>query len=479
MVTPVQQAAVNDITSKLDDNGWFNTVTHDEMNQVADVLRGLSATDADAVVDELQRTGQLDRLASEAVDGSWFGNGGYSDGERQALFSDLAGKLDGQSLAALSNAFARTDDGAAGHSRVGEIADAVTRHSSASAMVDYIGAMAGKTTDRANWHENNWGTVTMHQSDAEAAAVAKVLGTLTGGQAEAAFRQLNPEQLRAVMQAGIDQTSTTTGGSQVVDWNAETTRTILHSAATMGDADLKARVFDAGVDTLRTIREVPAVGLGVNAPQRGEELATLTEGLTRIIDSDTTGVVRELAYNRETMDGSDLAGYSRQMMESGQEAKLGEIMAKLQFGNDLQGDPARRLDEVTQVPVPGGQAQDRRENAGALGYFVGSTYAAANAITKDVARQQEFTTAVLDSALAIIDKAGVGGRVVGGVASVAKEWTQYAVRAAIEDPGTSAATQLERAALPVNPTTGELGVGDNIRNAFNTTLDHVHRTARP
>lgn len=480
MVTPVQQQAVDDITKKLDAGGLFNTVTHDEMNDVAERLRGLNATDADAVIDELQRTGQLDRLADEAVDGDWFGNGGYSADERRDLFNDLAGKLDGQSLASVSNAFARTDDGGDGHGRVTEFADSVSRHASSQAKVDYIGELAGSTTDRPDWNTTSWGTPTMHESDAEAAGVATVLGSLRGSYAEDGFNKLvsNPDQLRAVFQAGIDQTSTSTGNTLMVDWNTDRAAGMFDAATSISDADLKAKIFDAGVDTMRTIRDVPTVGLGVNAPGRDDALRAVSDGLTKIIDSDTTGVIRELTYNQSTADGSDLAGYSRQLLESGQEAKLGEIMAKLQFGNGLNEDPAVRLDTVTQVPVANG-TQDRRENAGALGYFVGSVYAATTSISKDVAKQQEFMTSVLDSTLSIIDKSGVGGAVVGGTASVAKEWTHYAVRAAIQDPGSGAATQLERAALPVNPVTQELGVGDNIRNAFNTVLDHVNRTAQP
>jgi hypothetical protein len=168
------------------------------------------------------------------------------------------------------------------------------------------------------------------------------------------------------------------------------------------------------------------------------------------------------------------------MLNSGQEAKLGEQMARLQFGNNLNENAVGRLDQA--VAVPGSNGQQRRENAGALGYFVGSVYSAAASISKDVKAQQEMTTAVLKSALTVIDKAKVGGpaaAAVGTTASVAKEWVQFAVRAAIQDPGNSAATQLERAALPINSATGEIGVGDNITNAFNTTLSRVQRLGEP
>lgn len=480
MVTPVQQSAVDYIKGKLDSSGWFNTTTHAEMNDVRSKLASLNATDADAVIDELQRQGQLDKLAGEAVDGDWFGNGGYSADERRDLFTDLAGKLDGQSLAAVSNAFAKTNDGAGGHSRVGELADAVASHASNATKVDYVAALAGKTTDRPNWSESHVFSTTSHTGDVEAAAVAKVLTSMKGSSfVEEGFAKLNSDQLRAVMQSTIHEDMNSSMGAPNVTWKADDFTKLMDAAASGTDNDLKARIFDAGADTLRHVRETSGFAGQPVILGKDETMKTMADGLSKIIDSDTTGVMRELAYNRETMDGSDLATYSRALMESGQEKKLGEIMGKLQFGNNMNEDPAKRLDEVTQIPVANGTPQERRENAGALGYFVGSAYAGAQSWSSDVKKQQEVMTAVLKSALTVVDKAKIGGDLGGTAASVAKEWVMFAVRGAIQDPGTSPAQQIERGALPINPQTNELGVGDNVRNAFNTSLSIVQRTAQP
>jgi hypothetical protein len=485
MVTPVQQAAIDKINHKLDSSGWFNTVTHGEMNDVAATLKGLSATDADAVIDELARSGKLDTLAKEGVDDGWFGTGGWSKDERQALFTDLAGKLDGQSLARLSDAFAATDKGGAdGHGYVTELGAAVASHASASTKVDYVRALAAETTDHPTYSDVGLGMSTSHDSDAEAAAIGTVIGSLRGAQAEAAFRALDPAQTRAVMRAGVDATLTSTAmgeaASNTLTWSTGETRQVLEAAASVGDADLKARLFDAGVDTMRSVRDSNSVFGGLTVMGKDKALNDLTGGLTKIIDSDTTGVMRELTYNQETADGSDMAAYSKQMLESGQQDKLGEQMAKLQLGNGLNENAVARLDQS--ITVPGSNGQTRRENAGALGYFVGSVYSAAASISKDVKQQQEEVTAVLKSVLTIVDKAKVGGpaaAAVGTTASVAKEWVQFAVRGAIQDPGSSAATQLEHGALPINSATGELGVGDNVTNAFNTSLDRVQRLAKP
>lgn len=483
MVSPVQQAAVDYIKGKLDSSGWFNTTSHGEMNDVKAKLQSLSATDADAVIDELQRDGQLDKFASEAVDGDWFGNGGYSADERRDLFTDLAKKLDGQSLAAVSEAFAKTDDGADGHSRVGELADAVATHATSYDKVQYVEAMKTRVTDNPDWTESHVFSTSSHKSDAEAAAVGKVLTSLKGSvYAADGFKALNSEQLRAVMSASIDETMTSSMGSPSVGWEAESFTGLMDSAASISDPDLKARIFDAGADTLRGVRETNGFAGQPIITGKDEAMKTITDGLTKIIDSDTTGVIRELAYNSETIDGSDLGTYSRALMESGQEKKLGEIMAKLQLGNGLNENPAARLDQVTQVRVANGGSQERRENAGALGYFVGAAYAGAQSWSTDVKKQQEVMTSVLDSALTIIDKAKIGGpaaNAVGTTASVAKEWTHYAVRWALEDKGLAPAQRLERAALPIDKQTNELAVGDDVRNAFNTSLSTVQRTGKP
>ncbi len=473
-LAPVQQSAYNDIKSKLDNGGWFNTVTHDEVNDVAAKLKGLSATDADAVIDEMQRSGELDRFASEAVDGSWFGNGGYTDNERRDMFTDLAGKLDGDSLAKLSNAFAKASSGEDGYNRVGELADAVASHGSSAAKVDYVKALAAQSTDGKGLDGTTFGGSWSREVDAEASAIGKVIGSMRGAQAEAAFGALDQDQLRAVMNTGIDQSNQYSQGGVITSFDAKGFQSVMDAAASTSNADLKARIFDAGADALRTVRDTQGVGLGQNSPDRKETLSTVTDSMTKLLDSDTTGITRELTYNTETQDGSDLAAYAQVMIADGKEAKLGEQMARLQFGNDLQGDPIARLNQTTNV-----NGQERRENAGTLGYFTGAIYAGAAAHSKDVKAQQEVVTAVLKSVLTVVDKAGVGGKAVGTAASVGKEWVQFAVRAAIADPGATAAQKLERAALPQDPQTGELGVGDPVADAFNTTLSRVQRTAEP
>lgn len=468
-LTPVQQSAYNDIAAKLDASGVFNSVTHAEVNDVAARLRGLSSVDADAVIDEMARTGQLDRLAEETMDGAWFGNGGMSETERRDLFNHLAANLDGASLASVSRAFAGATDGESDFNVVTELAASVADRATPRAKLDYIGALAGETDGQGidGWHLGGSWT---RNVDSEAGAIGTVLGSMSGPYAQQAFGALTTDQLRAVLNTGIDQRVNYSRSSVSIGYDVARYEGVMTAAASISDPDLKARIFDAGTDALRTVRDDS--GFNVFAYQRDETLQSMTAAMGRLIDSDTTGVVRELTFNSETQDGSDLAAYAQVMIATGQEARLGEQMARLQFGNDMQGDPLTRLDETVQV-----NGQERRENAGALGYFTGAVYAGAAAHSDEIAQQQEAITNVLNSVLTVIDKTSPRG--VATAAALGKVWMASAVEAAIANPGTDPAARLERAALPQDPATGELGVGDGVTDAFNTALSRVQRTASP
>ncbi len=185
----------------------------------------------------------------------------------------------------------------------------------------------------------------------------------------------------------------------------------------------------------------------------------------------SVSVMRELAYNQETAFGTAFATYAKQLLNTDQADVLGEQMARLQMGNSLNEEPIARFE--TSVNRPNGATV--YENSGTLGYFVGSVYSATESISSDIKSQQELVTAVLKSALTVIDKTKVGGPAVGTVASVGKEWVSFAVKAAIDDPGTSAAQQLERASIPVDPSNGEIAVGTNSFSSFNDRVSQIRR----
>jgi hypothetical protein len=492
MVDSVQSATAY-ISKKLDSSGVFNTVTHQEMQEVAAKLKSLPAAQADAVIDNLAKSGDLKKLADEGVDGSWFGNGGFTASERLDFFKDMASKLDGQSLSALSNAFINTDkNGTSGLSRGKELASAVAAQNSPQVKLDFIKEQAKLSTDQKS--VSDYGMVSQSiDADPQAAAIATVIGSMKGAQAAKAFESLTTNQLRAVMNASIEGTMTTvaTDGAAIpsVSWDTKSFDKLMTAAASMpdsklpatsppnsvADAKLKAKIFDIGVQTMRSVRENGGIYVSNKAA-----LNSMTAGLTRLIDSNVNGVIGSLSRNaRDTRSGDSLSAYSAQMLASGQEAKLGQMMAKLQLGDSLKENPSARLDvTATRTGTTNGSYNP---NAETLGYFVGSVRAGATYQTKNIQEQREMTTAILKSALSVIDKAaGVAKNVPAGVAaSVGKEWVQYAVKAMIDDPTKSAGQMLDRAALPINPANDELAVGAQVTSGFNDMVDSVVRNAKP
>jgi hypothetical protein len=476
MTDPV--AATNTINQKLDDRGVFNTVTRSEVQAAADVLRDpqLDAGETRQVIDSLARSGKLDKFAAEMVDGNILpGQGGLSASDRQQFFADMAKKLDGASLAKLSAAFAKTEGGLAGRTHVEELGKAVATHGSQQAKLDYVRALAPSTTDKPSSFTTFFGGSMTFGGDAEARAVGQVIGSLRGDAAKQAFNSLNADQFKAVMSASVETMTTSSQGGASTSYDAKAYSGLATAAASVNDPAFKAKFFAESANVLRDVRGAAEMPGKLFATGGSAATAAVRDGMTKVLDSDTTGIMGQLTYGRSTLDGSAMSAYAKAMLNGGQEKKLGEFMSKLALGNDGTGNPVERMNQS----VRAADGTDQRVNAGAMGYFVGSVYKAAESITSDVKAQQEFANAVLKSALTIVDKTQPWGKPVGIAASVAKEWTVYAVRAAIQDPGNSAATQLERAALPIDPTTDRIAVGDAATNALGTAIARVQRLAKP
>lgn len=480
MTDPVQSATAT-IHNRME-SGFLNPVTNADIKDVVREITALPSAQADKVVDALAADGTLDRVAAEIMDGSILGLGGLSGTERQAFFADMAGKLDGDSLGALSAAFAKTDERSGGFTPVTELGAAVATHAGPDAKLDYLPAIT-PGVEQGHQSDFGFGYSSTTFADAEASAAGEVLGSLQGANAQEGFSRVGshlPDVLSSAVDARMTTVSSSAGGSTSMTWDASRFEAIMGAAATTSDADLKAQVFDAGVDTMRSVRDTNSVIGGLTVVGKDAALGQIADGLSAIVDSDTTGVMRELTFNASTRDGSDFAAYAKEMLSQNREGALGEQMARLQMGNGMNENPVERLARTEVVPDSGGQT--RLPNAGSLGYFVGGVAAGVKSLDADVAQQQAMTTAVLKSALTVVDKAKVGGPAalaVGTAASVAKEWVQFGVSAAIKNPHADAATTLAHAAMPVNPATGETGVGSRVTSDFEDTLTFTSQFAKP
>lgn len=464
-LTPVQQGAYDAISSRLSD-GFFSGVDEGDLNAIRSSLAGLGAADADAVIDAMGETGLLDKFAQEANQAEFMGMGqdGFSVDERRDLFTNLAGKLDGDSLARFSDAVSGAYGGNAGFDLVSEFAGAVASHASPAAKADYIAALSDSTKSDGITSTPFGGPTSSREVDAEAGAIGTVLGSMNGYYAQRAFQTLaaDPEALKNVLATAIDENVTFTGASVTSSFDPARFEGIMRAAASTSDPDLKAQIFEAGAEPLRTVMDAdafPAISLNDDA------VKTIGASLAGVINSDTTGVLRELAFNTATQDGKATGSYAHAMIESGQTETLADQMSKLQFGNGMNENAVERLDQVTMRGD-----QPFRENAGTLGYFVGSVYAGAAANSGDVKKQQEVITGFLDF---VAGKIPIGSFSASDL-TLGQDLVGAAVESALKDPGAEPAQRLERAALPQDGR-GELAVGDPVTSAFDTTINRVLR----
>src|SRR5947209_1535681 len=114
---------VADIRHDLGGTGWFGATTSGDITNADREIEGLNARDTNAVVAKMS----ADDLKSWADNAnSWTPWDGVSDGDKRDLLNDLAGKLDGQQLARVAQAFGYND-----------VTNAVLSHGSAETRAQY------------------------------------------------------------------------------------------------------------------------------------------------------------------------------------------------------------------------------------------------------------------------------------------------------------------------------------------------------
>jgi len=415
--------AVKDIRSHMD-SGWFNPVTNDDIKSVKSILSNLNAADTKAVIGKLSDN-ELRQIADEMNDDSWFGMGGLSQGERRDFFNAMARDLGGAELAKLSQAFDRTTGRQTARDRllsddnITSLAAAVGQHGSNQTKLEFVQQLAGASTDQT-------AIDTMNESrlhDPQARAIAEVVGSMDAPTAQQALQGLQPEQRLAVLKAATNETILVAGGmgGGVGAGRTDTKplEQLLKVASGIGDADTKARVF---ADAASVMTDLAKRG-------RGDAAENVRRSMGQLILSDTNGVMRELATNRETANGSALASYAKASLNAKDFNTLGEIQAQISLGNGKNENPVQRFEaEVT--AASGGK---RFINAETAGYYAGAVSAAVKGITQDAKEQGDLINATLKSVLTVVDKtAGRTYPPVGIAASVLKEWTQFGVKAAMD-----------------------------------------------
>ncbi|ATY33475.1 hypothetical protein CVN68_17135 [Sphingomonas psychrotolerans] len=483
-LTPQAQAARTEIDRRLDGTGTFGVQTHGDDQAIASTLAGLSPSDANAVVADLQASGRLDDLAGTVTSGSLF-TGSLSADERNQFFTDMAGKLDGNNLASLSRAFDTIggDDGREGAGYVQDLGNAIAAHSTAQTKIDFVRALGPDTVAAGKDSQFDAGLLsrTSYYGNPQAVAVGEVLSSLRGAQAQEAFNALDSNQQSAVFQAAIGETSThftgQRGGNWTPGYDTRLFGEITTALATMPDAHQKAQAFAVGAEVMRGERPGNAAVLtGQNTSEPQRAMTEMAAALGNIIDSDPSGIVNDLSKFRQppagsgdvaTANGNALASYARVMLDSGQgpQGRLGAQMAQVAAGSD--GQPNR--DTAFDHAVDG-----QYRTATGLGYFIGAASAAARSIKTDNAEQNQLIGNTLASGLTLLDKSGIAATAM----AVAKDWVRTATNS-MNGAGASDPTQaLTDAALPTDAAGNDSSLSDS-RSAFLSTLNFVSANAKP
>ncbi|MBN8887461.1 MAG: hypothetical protein J0I77_17185 [Rudaea sp.] len=392
MTDTVDQATAK-IQHDVHDSGFLGTDNNSHVKDADKELAGLPASDANKVVGKLS-DGDLKAWADDVNSGGIFGAQGLSAGEKKDLFNTFAQKLDGDQLARVSAAFGGSRDD------VIDLGRSVAQYGTADAKVEYVKQLAGKTIDQPNEFQNGFFSQTSIGGDREAIAIGEVLSSLKGNPqaVDKAFSALNGQQLNAVVRGAEGQRTTTytgaSGPSNTTD--ARLTNQILSAAGTGNDPAVKARVFESGAKAIGDIKDSDQL-LTPNVGAK-DDVKRVTDGLTQILNSDTTGVTHALKVDQ--LSGKALTSYLKEVVSANPSAgnqTVGTMLARLQQGNDLSQNP---FDYVNQT-VDDGHGGKAFVNAETVGYFSGGIQAAINSISSDEKTQGDILGNVLNTAVSV------------------------------------------------------------------------------
>lgn len=416
--------AVENIKDKLNES-FLGDVSHGDLESIQNTFEGLNSEEANEVFRQLSDD-DLKKWADE-LDGAL---GSFDTEEKKTLFDDLAGKLDGQQLARLTNALGDDEN-------IQSLSDSVANNASDATIADLI--------------NRNQGAV--ENSEGRAVAVAELIAGLGDNpqMLESALQDFSQTQLSAVIEAAsqeeIHSTASPYGGSVYTTFDPAPLVDMLDAVSRTGNAELKANVFQAASLELKRIEEAG----GLLNPVAGQDDAAgdVRAALTGLLASDTTGIMTELEHNFRNGDG--VTAYAKSMLNAGETAELGNIIARLSKGNGLTGDPLTRFG----AQVPGTDGNPHYQNAQVLGYFAGALFSGAEQITSDRSEQADMLKNVFGT---IAGATGAANPAAGVASSILNGLTQAIVTEVTDglNQGTmDMAEALEQLLFPRNTQTGD------------------------
>lgn len=241
------------VNQRVHNDGFLGLSRNDNLQQTVRDLKDLSKNERNAAIQKISDE-DLKALADDVNASGLGGASGLSADERRDLFNTLAQGLNGQQLGRMAQAFDSRQD-------VMALGQAVAQHADAETKLAFIEKMAPRTANGDFHTQAHPGSTSIETGDKEAEAILDVLNSL--GSDPASFNQaiekMDDKTLQAVMDAGLNKTSTTTVTSTgtaitTVSHDPQQLEKLLEAAKGSADPAVKAKVFAAASDSLDQVR---------------------------------------------------------------------------------------------------------------------------------------------------------------------------------------------------------------------------------
>lgn len=445
---------VSTIQTRTRDDGFLGTSRNGNLKDTVQDLKNLSPTERGEALSKFTDD-DLKEIANDVNAGGIFGASGLSNDEKRDLFETLAEGASGKDLARLASAFDSRED-------TQLLAEAVASKGSNEAKQAYIQEMSSRTADNDSGTSASIGGASTDNSDKDAKAILTVLNSFDTATPEgrAAFDQaikdMPQDTLNSVAQAGVNETTFSSGYHITVSYKTDGLNALLDKVAGSSDAQAKGKVFSAAAEAVSGMRENAGVHLGMSSVGTDKKITDVVDRMTTVMNTDPRGITDQL--NKSDAYGLGLSTYVAEVMRSDPKAgaeTLGKQLAQLQ-GAGTGLTPTEFFEQQS----PGTNGTPYYKNAETLGYYAGALRAGIDSLNQGTTETGTMVKAVLGAAISAASLGRAGGTASGLTNTIVDE-----VVAQENGSRTETARVLEQLAIPVDAN------GDRYQGPATATFD--------
>ncbi len=335
-------------------------------DEIAAILNNASPDVLNAIISKLAQDGMLDEVLGIFVLSVDLA---FGSAELEAVYENFAKNLDANNLANISASM----DGIFKYVSPFEgrgmmFAEAIANYTPSDIKIEYVKIMSDRglidgVVDDA--HDTKFGAL----------ATAYILSTMKDFPENAAsvLGQLDNGEMRSVIYAAAGRRCP----------EAYLSRDVLEATANVSDVSLKSRMFIAAGLTINDANHI-----GVDASSVKERKAYILQGMTKILKSDTSGVMRFLSLTNNSPVSQEarrtaFVAYAREMFSSGQNEVLAEELKNLLGTAASPGADESAFAKWLYAPEPAAGGGTAYPNAEMLGFFMGGLAAGAEGLKGD------------------------------------------------------------------------------------------------